>query len=305
MADTLTPTTNAAAIPTIIAQKTIAQLKGYLNLARTVAKDTDFEQGFSVGDTLTIVKPGALTARRKTPGTPKVIQNSTADKVSVTLDQHWYVSFTQEDITKSLQKPNLQDDYAESAAIALAEKIEGFLLDLHPTMTNTDTFNSSTEAAAVASMLRLRSFFSRNKIPVGEQRYAYFDTSVIDKLLSYERFTRLDATGKSQGLMDGSISRLYGINIFESQMVPLTGSPGAYHNLAYTKNSMVLVNRPMPLDGNGRGVKQTLFNDPDVGISLRLTEAYDKDNMGVEMTMDVLFGGKVVDNRRVIEVESF
>ena len=305
MAATFTPTTNAVAIPTIIAQQTIKQLKGYLNLARTVAKDSDFEKNFTVGDTLTITKPGTLVAQRKTPGTAKSTQNATATKVSVTLDQHWYVSFTEEDITKMLQKPDLQADYAQSAAIALAEKIEGFLLDLHTTMTNTDTFNSSTEANAVASMLRLRSFFSRNKIPTGEQRFAYFDTSVIDKLLSYERFTRLDATGKAEGLMDGSISRLYGINIFESQMVPTTGSPVAYHNLAYTRNAMVLVNRPMPLDGNGRGVKQSLFTDPDTGVVLRLTEAYDKDNMGVEMTMDVLFGGLVVDNRRVIEVESF
>jgi hypothetical protein len=300
-----TPTTNAVAIPTIIAQQTIKQLKGFLNLARTVAKDTDYEKSFSVGDTLSIVKPGVLTASRKTAGQEIVTQNASASKVDVTLDQHWYVSFTQEDITKMLQKPDLQADYATSAAIALSEKIEGFLLDLHPNIENTTTFNASSEANAVASMIAMRSYFSRKKVPVAEQRFAYLDVSIIDKLLSYERFTRLDATGKSEGLLDGAVSRLYGINLFESQMVPSTGSPVAYHNLAYTRNGMVLVNRPMPLDGNGRGVKQSLFNDAETGVSLRLTESYDDKLMGVKMTMDVLFGGKVVDQRRVLEVESF
>lgn len=300
-----TPTTNAVAIPTIIAQETIKRLAGYMNLAKTVAKDTDFENSFSVGNTLDIVKPGVLTASQKTAGSEIVTQNPTATKVSVSLDQHWYVSFTQEDITKMLQKPNLQMDYANDAAIALAEKIEGYLLGLHAAIANTVTFDATSETTAVASFLRIRSFFARKKVPTGETRYAYLDTSIIDKLLSFERFTNQDKFGTNQGVVEGSIARLYGINIFESQLVPVTGSPVAYHSLAYTRNGMILVTRPMTLDGNGRGVKQTLFNDPNTGISLRLTESYDDKLLGVKMTMDVLFGGKVIDDNRILEVESF
>jgi hypothetical protein len=300
-----TPTTNVKAIPTIIAQGVISKLPGYMNLARTVAKDTDFEGAFNVGDTLNITKTGALTAKQKTPGSAIETQAPTATDVSVTLNQHWYISFLQEDITKMLQKPDMQASYADDAAIALAEKIEGVLLALHPSMTNTVTFDGTSATTIDASLMLMRSWFAKKKVPAATPKYAYLNTTVIDKLLAVDKYASIQYNDSKDALVEGAVKRLYGINIFESQLVPTSGSPVCYHNVAYTRNGLILATRPMPLDGNGMGARQRLFNDPNTGISLRLTESYDDDYLGVKMTMDVLFGVNILNNDFVVEVESF
>lgn len=305
MPNTFTPTTNALAIPTVIAQEVIRKLPGYMNLARTVAKDSDFEQAFSYGDTLRITKTGTLTALQKTPGTAITLQNPNLTNVDVVLNQHWYVAFLQEDITKMLQKPQLQEAYANDAAIALAEKIEGVILALHPSMTNSDKFDASSATTIDASLRRIRSFFARQKVPQAEQKFAYLDTSIIDAMLGVDKYTLLQNVGSERPITEGAIRRIYGIDVFESQLIPTTGSPVAYHSVAYTRGGICLAVRPMALDGNGRGARQAYFNDPNTGVSLRMTESYDTDNFGVKMSMDVLFGAALVDQRRVLEVESF
>lgn len=307
MVDTFTPTTNAVAIPTIIAQQTIKRLKANFGLAKFVSKDTDWTgtDFATYGDTLDIVKPGSFTARTKTPGTPIVVDNDTATKVSVSLDTHSYVSILQEDITKMLQKPDLQAEYADRMAQVLAEAVENKLFALHPSIENTVTFSPvSTEAEIDAAYRALRSKFARLKVAGTTEKLALLDTSVIDKLLSVSKYTSGDFVN-NKAIIEGSINRIHGINNMESQLVPTSGSPVAYHNVALTKWGMVLVSRPMPVDGNGRGVKQYVITDPNTGLSFRITEGYDQQNMGTQMTIDLLFGAAIADVNQVIEIESF
>lgn len=302
-----TPTTNVNAIPTVIAQEVIRLLPANLGLARFVSKDTDWTgQDFaSYGDTLQIDKPGALVAKKKTPGTQIVTQSPSDDKVSVTLNNHAYISILQEDITKLLQKPDMQQAYAERMSIVLAEQIEtdGFLL--HPSITNTVTFSPvSTEAEIDAAYRSLRSKFARLKVPQNESKAGFFDTSVIDKLLSVTKYTSGDFVN-GKGIIEGAVNRIHGINNVETQLVQTSGSPVAYHNLALTKWGIVLVSRPMPLDGNGRGARQNVVVDPGTGLSFRMTESYSHGDLGVQFTLDCLYGWAIADANQVIEVESF
>lgn len=302
-----TPTTNAAAIPTVIAQKVITQLSGYMNLGKTVSRDTDFEQSFRYGDTLKIDKTGALTAGQKTPGSAVVTQNPTLNSVNVSLNNHWYVSYTQEDITKALQKPNVLDAYARDAAIVLAETIETKIAALWTSATSVVTMDYASAATIEASFLNLRARFARNKVPSQLPKYAYLDTSVINKLLTVDRFTNSATIGGKGGapIVDGALARIAGINIFESQLVPTTGSPVAYHSLAYGSSGIVYAPRMLALDGNGRGAVQTMFLDENTGTPLRMTESYDDVLLGVKTTFDVLFGTALVDQRYVNVLESF
>lgn len=302
-----TPTTNAVALPTIIAQEVIRLLPGYMNLAKFVSKDTDWtgKDFATYGQTLDIVKPGSLTVQSKTAGTSLTPQSATATKVSVTLNQHKVLDILEEDITKLLQKPNMQEEYARNMAILLAEDVESYLFSLHPNMTQTVTFDATSATTVEASFLRLRSKFARNKVPQSMVKGAFLDTSIIDELLKIEKYSRGDYIGNTEAVNLGAIRRIYGINIFESQLVPTTGSPVAYHSVATTPTGLVLVNRPLPLDGNGKGVRQTNLVDPNTGLSFRLTEGYSQGDLGVRMTLDVVYGAAVCDVTKVIEVESF
>lgn len=307
MPNTFTPTTNAQAIPTVIAQEVIRKLPANLGLARFVSKDSDWTgtDFASYGDTLNIVKPGDITAGLKTPGTAISTQNATATKVNVTLNQHGYVSILQEDITKMLQKPDMQAAYAERMSIVLAEQIEAAGFALHPSITNTVTFSPVTTDAEIDAAYRtLRSKFARLKVPQNAEKMAFLDTSVIDKLLSVTKYTSRDYVD-DRVIANGALNRIHGIYNMESQMTPYTGSPGAYHGIATTKWGIVLASRPMPLDGNGKGVQQSIITDPGTGLSFRLTQGYDQQNLGVQMTIDVLYGWAIADANQVIEVESF
>lgn len=302
-----TPTTNAVAIPTIIAQEVIRLFPGYMNLAKFVSKDTDWTgQDFATyGQTLDIVKPGSLTVSTKTAGTPMTTQSPTATKVSVVLNQHKYIDVLEEDITKLLQKPDMQAAYARNIAIKLAEDVESYLFSLHPNLTDTVTFDATSATTIETSFLALRSKFARNKVPQMMSKGAFLDTSIIDKLLTIEKYSRGDYIGNTEAIQLGAIRRIYGINIFESQLVPSTGSPVAYHSLALTPYGLVLANRPMPLDGNGKGVRQVNLRDPNTGLTLRLTEGYSHGDLGSRFTMDIVYGAAVCDTTQIYEVESF
>lgn len=305
MTDSFTPTTDAFALPTVIAQEMIRLLPANMGLVKFVSKDVDWTgKDFAVyGQTLTITKPGALTVKTKTPGTPMVTQNANLSKIDVTLNRHKYIDVIHEDVTKLLRKPDTQAEYARSMAIKMGEEIEAFLLSLHPSITNVVTFNASSATTIDASMRLIRSKFSRLKVPQNEPRMLFGDVSLVDNILSVDKYMSRDYTD-GRGVMDGALTKIYNTNIFESQLVEPTGSPVAYHNIALTRNGMVVVNRPMPLDGNGKGVMQTNIQDPYTGLTFRLTEGYSHGDLGSRFTIDLVYGGALGDTDQIIEVES-
>ena len=299
----LNNTTNAVFIPTIIANKLLQRFPSYLNLARTVARDSDFVTA-SQGATIQVNKTGAVSANDKVAGNVFTKQNPTGTSVSVTLNKHKEVTFTIDDVTKVLENVNTQDRYAEDGAIALAESVESALAALHPSISNTITWDRTSAATIDASLLRLRKFFTDQKVPKVEQRYLYADGTVMNDLLAQEKYTNQSWRGTQNTVADGQMVRTYGFDITESQMVETTGSPVAYHNLAYTKNALVLASRPLPKP-EGFGGNFAVVNDPSIGLSVRTLFWYNADLGAHQLTIDLLFGVAVLDPRRIVELESF
>lgn len=303
MANVFDNTTNAKFIPTIIAQKALGRFASYMNLAKTVARDFDYTPA-TEGQTIRVPKRGTLSANAKAQGSEVTKQNPTATDIGVTLDQHFEVTFALDDVTKVLQNQNTQDGYAEDAAIALAEKVETYLAGLHPSITNTVTFDATSTASKKSSLLALRKRFVDNKVPRLETKFLYVDASVLNEILEEADFTQLQTIGSAQPTVEGALRELYGFQIFESQNVQTSGSPVRYHNLAYTRDAFILAARPLPQAPAGTGVIQTVVSNPDVGLGLRATMGYDKDLLAMQLTLDVLFGASILDTRRVVELES-
>lgn len=299
----LNNTTNAVYIPTIISQNTLQRLKSYLNLARTVSKNSDWTTA-TYGQVLSIPKTGSVSANDKTAGNTYTKQNPTGTNITVTLNKQKEVTFTIDDVTKVLENQDTQMRYGEDGAIALAEAIETDLLALHTSLQNTITWSRADAAAIDTSMLRIRKFFTDQKVPQLEQRYLYVDPSIYNDLLGTDKYSRYDARGTGETIGSGQVIRTYGLEIHESQLVPTTGSPVAYHNVAYTRNGLILATRPLPAPV-GFGGNYNVLNDPDIGISLRTLFWYNADLGAHQLTIDVLYGVAVLDQRRVVEVESF
>lgn len=299
----LNNTTNAVFIPTIIAQKALGRLPAFLNVANTISRDSDWATA-TYGQTIQVPKRGAVVANDKTAGDEFTIQAPTATNVSVTLNKHKEVTIAIDDVTKVLENQDTQMGYAEDGAIALAEKIETDLLDLHPQITNTKTWDRTSATTIDTSMLAIRKFFVDQKVPMVEPRFFQVDSTIYNDLLGTDKYSRYDATGQQGQITSGRMIPAYGFEVHESQVIPVSGSPVAYHNIAYTRNGLVLASRPLPRP-QGFGGYYAVINSPSIGLSLRSMLWYDAKVGSHKLTMDVLYGVAVMDTRRVLEVESF
>lgn len=298
---------NSALLATTIANKTIGYFGKYMNLAATVARDWDYEPA-TEGESVKIGKRGALTANTKTAGGDVTLQSPTATGVTVTLDTHKEVTIDLTDVTKAKQakKLDIMEGYAKDAAAVLLESVEDALAALYASLTATAvTFDATSTATKKASLLNLRKAFTDAKVPKSEQRYLYLGSQSTTEIMEEDSFTRVDAVGQAETLESGQIARpLFGFKPFESQSVATTGTTTLVeHNIAYTRDAFVVATRPLPAPADGLGVISNVVVDPETGIALRTLLSYNANKLAEQLTIDLLFGVKVLDQRRAVPFE--
>lgn len=299
----MTTTTDAVYIPTIISQETLHRFSSYLNVAKNIARNTDYTTA-TEGTVLSIPKTGAVSANLKTPGNTYTKQNPTGTNVNVTLNTHPEVTFTIDDVDKLATNQDTQQRYANDGAIALAEYVESAIFALHPSIQNTITWNRSSAATIDSSLLAIRKFFTDQKVPKLEQRRMAVDSTLMNDLLAQQKYTDQSWRGNQNTVAEGQMVRTYGFEIEENQLVPVTGSPVAYHNLAFTKDAFILASRPLPTP-QGFGGNYSAITDESIGLSIRTLFWFNADLGAHQLTIELLFGVAVLDQRRVVEIESF
>ena len=288
-------------IPEIWLNEAITALRSYLNLARTVRRDMDSAVA-NYGDVVRIPKTGALSVNPKVTNTNVTLQAPADSEVTVTLDQHNEVSFLVEDVARAQALADVRGLYIKDAVIALAEELEGDIVAKYSSAGDDITFTDDSDANIEASMLLVRKAFVDAKAPLLEPKFLYASPTTVNSLLGVDKFTKANEYGSRAPLVEGAIGDIFGINVFESQLVPSTGSPATYHNLAYTKDAIALVMRSLPTDGNGEGVSQTVVTDPESGVSMRLTSSYDANALGRKVTLDMLYGVGVIRDEFLFDV---
>jgi len=297
--DTINRTQINSFIPEKVAFSAINKLTSYMNLAKTVYRDFEDEVS-SEGDSIRVPKFGTLSANEMSQTGQVTMQNPADDEVSIDLDQHWEVSFLIRDVAKAMSKPKVMDGYVKNGAIALAEKIETSLASLYASAGDTIDAGSSL---ALADLRSLRKKHVDLNIPRLAPKFLYVDTQGYTDLLALGTFTDASQFGSRSPLLEGKIPSLYGYGIFESQNIQSSGSPATNHCLGYTEEAMALVMRPLPNPGDGLGVKSAVVQDPESGVGMRVSYSWDKDHLGVQVTLDVLFGVGVLRDDFLIDVQ--
>ncbi|NOZ27970.1 MAG: hypothetical protein GXP39_07960 [Chloroflexi bacterium] len=278
-------------IPEIWAQRALEVLRSNIVLARLVTKDSDVA-AFQVGDILHIPYPGTFTANDKAADTAVTLQTpSGGSEVQVQLNKHKEVSFLVEDVVRAQANQDVMDRYVQSAAIALAEQIETDLFALYASLTNSvGTSGTDITASTVRSA---RKTMNDNKVPQNDRHLIISSKDEIallgdSNLASYFAFNRV-------GIPDGAIGRLYGFTIWMSQLVPVvTGTPNSTKNLAIHPEAFILAMRGLPEPPPNTGARAATIRDPESGLVLRILYAYNPNYLGVQVTMDVLYGVKVL-----------
>lgn len=298
---TMDTAANAPWIPEVIANESMGLLGAYLNLGKTVAKDSDLSVA-KVGQKIHIPRRGVIVAQRKTEREDAETQRPVADDVEVTIDQHWYVRLAEEDFTRAMQQTDALPGYIEDGVIVLAEKIESSLAAHASEFDNTDV-PATGDDRALRGVQAVREKMSLNKVPQLAQKFGYVHPTLITQLLQSKAFIDPKLIPNNRALTEGTVGRVANFDVFEGQLVESVGSPAWYQNFFYTKNALVLASRSLEVPGAGLGVQATTVQS-EAGLAIRVMRAYDTKAMATIGQLDVLFGTAVNDERQGFVLES-
>lgn len=284
---------------TIIAQEALMQLRQNIVMAKRVRRDYDSEVA-QYGSAVKIPKFAALSANTKTGGSNVTVQDLTSDSVTCTLNKQKEATFIIEDIEKALSRNDLLAGYMTSAMIALSEQVESDIIALYSGLSQSvGTYGTDLTRDIVLSA---RKKLTDGKAPTAN-RTLLVSTKDLNALLSADTalMTQFQVTGSAQQKEEGIIGRLYGFDVMESQLVPLDMTTHT-HNIAFHQDAFALVVRPLPVDfPSNLGVVAAIAQDPVSGLALRTILTYNKDRLGVQCTVDILYG--VVELRDELGVE--
>lgn len=277
-----------ASTPTIVAKAALKTLKEKINLPRFVNKDYDTEVA-QFGQTIDITQRGTLSVNDKAVDTAVTLQTPSDSKVSVSLDKHKEVSFLIEDPAKAFAKPDILAGYTNDASDRIAEQLDSDISSLF------SSFSSSVGTAGTdidrTVITNARQALTENLAP-DSPRYMVITAAQEQALLDNDKFSFANYTGSDEAFRRGNLGVAFGFDTFVNTQLPNgAGSPAGKVNFAFTRDAIVLVTRGLGVNQvPGGGVFQSLVTDEDTGIVIRSTVSYNPDQLGIQVTLDMLYG---------------
>jgi hypothetical protein len=294
----VTKTAVSVMTPVQVAKVALGALAGNLQLAAVA--DRNWEPMFStLGESVDVPLRGAVTANDKSADTDVTLQAPSATKVTITLNKHKEFSAVFEDIAKAFANQDVIQGYASDAAIVLAEKVEtdGFVEAYTNFTTNADVGAQQTDVSDDL-VLQSRKVMKDAKVPADQEIWYFLSTKDMLALLQLPKYSEADKLGDGGSMLANAPMsfRKYGMNFVESQYVQVVAS--LTHNLCLApKQGLALANRPLPLPPGGVISADVVGGEPEtaaMGLGIRLIQAYRPEKLGTQLTLDVLYGWKVI-----------
>lgn len=237
---TVDNTSSANFIPELWSDEIRAEYEANLVLANLVKK---MSMKGKKGDTLHIPAPIRGSANAKTEGAAVTLQNQTESEVVVTIDKHFEYSKLIEDITGVQALDSMRRFYTSDAGYALATQVD---TDLHAlakslgdgdgsdyTHSNSYYVDASTgltaytvDTVAAADVFTDAAFRAAIKlmddadVPMSN-RFFVIPPSLRSTMMGIDRYVSSDFVN-GQGVQNGKIGNLYGIDIYVSTNCAVT-----------------------------------------------------------------------------------
>ncbi|MGH9664594.1 MAG: P22 phage major capsid protein family protein [Bryobacteraceae bacterium] len=294
----------ASAIAKLVAVDALPALMGNLVMGNLVNRD--YEPTLAqAGDTVNVPIPPTLVANNIAEGGSVQTQNPNLGNAQIVLNTHAEATFQIPDVTKVLAVPDLLKLYMQPAVVALAERIEGDLLNLYSQFTANAAVGTGGNPLTEATIDQAETALFQAKVPASMGKYLVVDPSTYSALRQIPRFSEFNSAGEAglRALVDGAVGKMKDFYIFRSQFVPQTGSgPATTHNLAFAKDAIGLVVRrlPQPLPGTGAVAEYAELGN----FGMRVTMSYQPNTLAQQFTVDVLYGCAVLRNNFAVQVNS-
>lgn len=285
-------------LATIIAADALGFLQANTVMTQLVARDWDNEVAVH-GQTVDIPFTGSLSVNDKAEDTVVTLQNPSDTKVSVTLDKHKEVSFLIEDPGRAMARPDYLTFYTRDGMAVMAEQMDSDLTALYSGLSQAI---DATAGLAEDDFREGRRQLNTAKAPLTERNAVLHEDAEFE-LLGIDRFVNRDYAeleGAPRGLLNAYTGRFMGFNVFMDQKIQTATAQAK--NLFFQRNAFVLVTRPLPPAPAGTGVIQTVMAEG--GVGLRVTVSYSADHLGVQVTIDVLYGVKELRDNHGVAVST-
>lgn len=274
------------AIPEFWSATALGALKANTVMAQLVRRDFDNELA-THGDTVNVTRRGALVVNDKAANVGVTLQTPSNTSTPIVLDQHKEVSFIVEDIASAKAIDDALD-YVEDAAIVIAENVDSQLLGLVGT--------AGAQVGAYADDLDIPAIVAARKAlndtkTAQRGRVMVIGSGPEASLLSKIQFTSTDFGGDTSkvAIIEANLGKRYGFDFFMDQQV-LEDVATEIRNIAFHRDAFVLVSRTLPLPPAGSGALASTMSED--GVGMRAIKAYNASALGMQMTIDILFGVK-------------
>jgi len=319
---------STAYTPEIWAIESLMVLRNNLVMARLVHRDFDNVIA-QAGDKVQTRKPTKLTAQTWSGiggfatdiealdnKTELKVEQLQAQTLTVTLDKLKYTSFIVEDKESALSIKNLRDEYIIPAMDPLAEAVDDDIVSEFTALTSADFAGNAVAAISddsagtegpppagatgaamdAGDIIFARKTLNDNQCPMEGRRLVLSSEHESD-LLRVDNFVRANEAGSTEALTNAGLGRKFGFDIYTTQNIPVstrvTASDSAAQSLAFHRNAVTLVTRPLPPVPTGMGAVSTTQSLDDV--SMRVTNSYEHRFKGVVVSFDLLYGVKLMD----------
>lgn len=295
----ITITEAADFIPEIVAAEALGYLTANLVMAPLVNRNYESDVA-QYGDTVHVPKRGTLVVNLKTANNATTKQTPSGDKVSVVLNRHAEVTFLLEDPARAMSRPDILSGYVSDGLQVHAEAIDSYLLGLYSGFSTTPIDATTGSGGVVAgTVTEARRIMNNNRVP-NMGRHIVWHPDAEAELLQVEKFTSSDFGDDGSAVREANIGRKYGFNHFMSQLVPT--AVGEAKNLAFHRDAIVFVTRPLPAPEAGMGVRATAMTEN--GVGLRVLMGYSLDHLAYQITIDILYGAAELRDEFGVVIES-
>lgn len=295
-----------------IADEALATL--YENTILKSLVHTDLTSEFTakkVGNTIDIRKPAVFTANRFNRATGIVLQDATESSIPVVLDKISDVSVpvTDEDMSMKIEDFGVQ--ILTPAMEAIAQDVDLELFKLRAGISQV----AGTHASAVADgqtwdqpevLIEAGRLLDSWAVPV-QERYAVVGSTTKAKWLNAELLKHADKSGSTLALRNGSLGNdLFGFNAYQTGNVGQPKAPGAQVagdptteiGLAFHSSAFAFASAPLQIPA-GANVGQVAVSTYK-GLSLRVAYGWDINKKQSVVSVDMLFGTKLLDANRAV-----
>lgn len=261
------------------------------------------------GDTIMIRKPATFKANLFDRAQGIQLQDATEGDVPVKLDKIADVSFAVTDEDMSLSIEDFDTQLLTPAMEAVAQHVDIAALSVRDQVTQV----AGTHAEAVTLgqtwdkpevLIEAKRQLDLNSVPQTE-RFAIVGPTTASRWLNTDLLKQADKSASTAALREGAIgNRLFGFNAFQTgnvgqpKPVPGVGEPTTEVGLAFHRSAMALASAPLEVPAGADDGKVMVRSYK--GLSLRVAYGWDIKYKQTVVSIDFLYGIKLLDAKRAV-----